>query len=131
MAPPSHVADQRSHDGVVGGRFLAPDSPEAIQLRKEAMAAKAERDAEMKGQYVRKLKRRAMQESAVRWGAAFTMIICTTAFLTLIVANGLCEQFSMAMSCEHELQTKTRLPILATIVIAILCVTFPRGPSIV
>ena len=102
-------------------RDLAPDSPEAMQLRGEAAAKKAEHDNAMKQKFLKKLERRAMAEWTVRWGAAVVMMVCMTAFLTLLVAMGLCQQFNMAMSCEHEFQTAQRLPVLAITVGVILC----------
>ena len=77
---------------------------------------------EGKRKYLRKKRRQAQCGKIVRWIAAFVAVACTTAFLTLILANHLCERFAMAISCENELQPRARLPALASAVGVILFV---------
>ena len=77
---------------------------------------------EGKRKYLRKKRRQALCGKIVRWIAAFVAVACTTAFLTLILANKLCERFSMAISCDDELQPRARLPTLGSIVGVILFV---------
>ncbi len=81
----------------------------------EEWSAEQEVD-EGKQRYLRKKRRQAQCEKTVRWLAAFAVVTCSTSFFTLILAHALCEQFNMAISCDAELQPRSRLPILASVV---------------